>query len=292
MNETFKSVILAFRPKTLTAAVVPCIAGTALAAHLGFWHPQQLIWALLASLFIQIGTNLVNDAADFKKGADTKERLGPRRITQAGVLNYKQVMGLGTISFLLALLCGIPIVLQGGVAFVVLGLVSIALGYAYTTGPYPLAYKGLGDFFVILFFGIIAVMGMTYLHTLNWSTEALVLGLQIGLLSAVLIAINNLRDHEGDRKVGKRTMAVRLGVQGAKYEILFFIWMPFVLGFYWLSVGPQKVFLFPLICLPLAFKISKEVLNNEPSAFYNTLLAKSAGLHLLFGVLAAVGFIL
>jgi 1,4-dihydroxy-2-naphthoate octaprenyltransferase len=291
-DQKLKSLILAFRPKTLTAAVVPCLAGTALAADLQKANWIYLLWAVASAIFIQIGTNLVNDAIDFKKGADTDKRIGPQRITQSGVFSFKQVIFFATLSFLFALLCGIPLVLQGGVSILVIGLVSILLGYGYTAGPYPLAYKGLGDLFVILFFGVIAVMGMSYIHTMMWSLDALVLGLQIGMLAAVLIAINNLRDHEGDRLVGKKTMAVRLGVKWAKREILFLIWTPFILGFYWLFNSQMKVF---LIVIPLTFlagKLSVEIIKNAPSPYYNQLLAKSAGLHFLFGLLVSVGFIL
>lgn len=291
-DQKLKSLILAFRPKTLTAAVVPCLAGTALAADLQKANWIYLFWALVSAVFIQIGTNLVNDAIDFKKGADTEKRIGPQRITQSGVFSFKQVIFFATLSFLVAMLCGIPLVLQGGVTILVIGLVSILLGYGYTAGPYPLAYKGLGDLFVILFFGVIAVMGMSYIHTMMWSLDSFVLGLQIGMLAAVLIAINNLRDHEGDRLVAKKTMAVRLGVKWAKREILFLIWAPFILGFYWIFNSQMKVFLMVIPLSFLAGKLSVEIIKNAPSPYYNQLLAKSAALHFLFGLLVSVGFVL
>jgi 1,4-dihydroxy-2-naphthoate octaprenyltransferase len=195
-----RSLFLAFRPKTLTAAIIPCIAGSALAYHSErMFDSSILLWSILASILIQIGTNLVNDAIDFKKGADSDGRLGPTRITQAGVLSPTTVLILAGLCFALALGCGIPLVMRGGLPILAIGLLSVAFGYSYTAGPFPLAYLGLGDFFVILFFGLVAVNGMYYLQCLSWSLSGVVLGLQIGLHAAVLIAINNLRDIHGIR---------------------------------------------------------------------------------------------
>ena len=290
---TFHSVVLAFRPKTLTAALVPCLAGSALAyQQTNLFLLWVLMCALFASVFIQIGTNLVNDAVDFKKGADTETRLGPKRITQSGVLNYKTVMLLAGISFLISFLLGIPLAVHGGAAIVLIGIVSIFMGYAYTAGPFPLAYRGLGDLFVILFFGLIAVMGIYFLHANQWSTAAAVLGLQIGLLATVMIAVNNLRDIDGDRLVNKKTLAVRLGKTGARFEIIALCFLPYFIGGYWFIYGPEKAFLFPLLTIPLALKVANGVISNEPGPVYNQILAKGAALHLLFGLLMALGFIL
>lgn len=287
-----RSVVLAFRPKTLTAALVPCLAGSAL-AH--YESKSFVLWillsALFASVFIQIGTNLVNDAVDFKKGADTEKRLGPQRITQAGILNYKTVFSLGSASFLFALLLGVPLVVHGGLAIIAIGLISIAMGYAYTAGPYPLAYRGLGDLFVILFFGLVAVMGMNFLYSGHWTTPAFVAGLQIGLLATIMIAVNNLRDIDGDRAVNKKTLAVRLGKNGARAEILFLCFFPYFVGSYWFVNGPENVFLYPLLTIPLALKVSRLVLENEPGPIYNRILAQAAVLHLIFGLLMCAGFI-
>ncbi|MEN0058891.1 MAG: 1,4-dihydroxy-2-naphthoate octaprenyltransferase [Bdellovibrio sp.] len=287
----FKSVLLAFRPKTLTAALVPCLAGTALVKAIGLsWDGWVLFYALLASFLIQIGTNLVNDAVDFKKGADTEKRIGPQRITQAGILSSGQVMALGSLCFLLAVLCGVPLVLKGGTAIVLIGLFSVLMGYAYTAGPFPLAYLGLGDAFVILFFGLIAVMGMVFLNTGEWLQEAFVLGMQIGLHATVLIAINNLRDHTGDRLVNKKTLAVRFGVQFSRWEIAFLSFAPFALNLYWWLEGYKIPALLSLLALPLAVKLTRNVFATEPSPVYNKFLAQAAGLHLVFGVLLTIGF--
>lgn len=287
-----KSVVAAFRPKTLTAAVVPCFAATALAySKTNFVRWDLLLFALFSAVFIQIGTNLVNDAFDFKKGADTKERIGPQRLTQAGILSAKQVMALASLFFSLAVLLGIPLVIHGGWVLVLIGILSVMMGYAYTAGPYPLAYLGLGDLFVVLFFGLIAVGGMYFLQTLSWSPEALILGLQIGFHATVLIAINNMRDMDGDRKVGKRTMAVRFGLQFSRREIFVLIFFPFVLSFYWMYAGHWVAGLFPWFVWPIALSLFKKIRNTPPGPEYNQFLAQGAALHLLFGLSLAAGFL-
>jgi 1,4-dihydroxy-2-naphthoate octaprenyltransferase len=293
IKNKFQSVALAFRPKTLTASLVPCVAATALAATTTMRFQWWIFaYALIASFLIQIGTNLVNDAMDFKKGADTKDRIGPQRITQAGVLTSMQVLGLATLFFIGAILFGIPLVNEGGQPIVIIGILSVMMGYAYTAGPYPLAYRGLGDLFVILFFGLAAVMGLFYLHTKMWTMDSFLLGLQIGLHATVLIAINNLRDIDGDAKVNKRTLAVRLGIEGAKKEIYFMCLAPFALQIYWVMQGRWVAAILPFVALPLAIKIMRNVKKTAPSAQYNQFLGQSAGLHLVFGVLLSIGLIL
>ncbi|HWU43351.1 MAG TPA: 1,4-dihydroxy-2-naphthoate octaprenyltransferase [Bdellovibrio sp.] len=286
-----KSILLAFRPKTLTAALVPCLAGTALVKAIGLtWDGHILFYALAASFLIQIGTNLVNDAADFKKGADTEKRIGPQRITQAGILSSKQVMALASLCLLLAMLCGIPLVLKGGTTIVAIGIASVAMAYCYTAGPFPLAYLGVADLFVILFFGILAVMGVVFLNTGEWLTEALVLGLQIGFHATALLAVNNLRDREGDKLVNKKTLAVRFGVRFARWEIATMSFLPFVMNLYWWFEGYKIAAMISLFALPLAIKLTKNVFATEPSPAYNKFLGQAAGLHLVFGLLLTLGF--
>lgn len=291
MNSQLKSVFLAFRPKTLTAALVPCLAGTALVRAIGLsWDGWVLFYALMASFLIQIGTNLVNDAVDFKKGADTEKRIGPQRITQAGIMTANQVMVLGSLCFALAVLCGIPLVIKGGAVIVAIGIASVLMGYAYTAGPFPLAYLGLGDVFVILFFGLLAVMGIVYLNVGEWMSEAFVLGLQIGFHATVLIAINNLRDRAGDALVHKKTLAVRFGVRFSRWEIAALCFLPFVLNIYWWMEGYKIPAIVSLLALPLAIKVTKNVFTTEPSSAYNKFLGQAAGLHLVFGLLLTLGF--
>ncbi len=284
---------LAFRLKTLTAAVVPILIGTTLVSALGYPIQNWItLCCLFASLFIQIGTNLINDAMDFKKGADTEHRTGPLRITQSGKANFKSVLLGGLFCFLLALVFGIPLVLHGGLPILIIGLFSLLCGYAYTGGPFPLAYHGLGDLFVILFFGVIAVSGVTFLHTQEWHWESLVAGLQIGALATILIAINNARDITGDKLVNKKTLAVRFGLPFVRGEIAILIILSFLLNIYWWRQGYKLPVMLSFLCLPLGVVIVKNILSNDPSSLYNKFLGQSALLHLLFGSLLSLGFAL
>lgn len=280
------------RPKTLTAAIVPVLVATALVkSQGGEILPWVSVFALLSAVMIQIGTNFVNDAIDFEKGADTDTRLGPARATHQGWLTKKQVLILGFASFALAMALGIPLVLEGGWPIVVVGLVSLAMGYAYTGGPYPLAYLGLGDLFVVLFFGVVAVGGVFFLHTKMYPAPAMVAGLQIGLLATVLIAINNLRDLDQDRLVDKRTLAVRLGARLGRIEVLLLVVVAFGLNFYWWMHGETWAFGLPFLALPLALKVVWTLIRTEASREYNRLLAQASIVHMLFGVLLSIGFI-
>ncbi len=283
----------AIRPKTLTAAFVPVLVGTILI----YTSPFAVNWflttmALLAALFIQIGTNLVNDAYDFKKGADKEDRLGPTRVTQAGLLSYQQVLMMGLSCFALAVLFGVPLVIAGGWTIVVIGIVSLLCGYIYTAGPYPLAYVGLGDLFVVIFFGLVAVAGTYFLHSGEVPVPVYVSGLQIGFLSAVLIAINNLRDIEGDTRADKKTLPVRFGKKFARWEISLLLLLPFLLNVYWWQQNLVLPALLSFLTLPLAIKIMMGVWKTEPGRQYNGYLAQSAKLHLFFGLLFCLGILL
>ena len=286
-----KAWILAARPKTLSASLVPIIATVGLVKGTG--HSIEwwiVICALFSSFSIQIGTNLVNDAMDFKKGADTEKRLGPTRVTQQGLFSFKQVMTAASLFFLLAAAFGIPLVIQGGWPILLIGAVSILMGYAYTSGPMPLAYHGLGDLFVIIFFGLVSVGGLYFLLTGHYAWPAFVVGLQIGFLSTVLIAINNLRDMKTDVLANKKTLAVRLGLTGARLWIGFLIFAPFMSGYYWVSIQRYWVYMIPLLSFPLGMLIAKRVFRTEPSAEYNKFLAQSAAYSLIYSVLLAIGF--
>lgn len=287
-----KTWLLAFRPKTLTAAVVPIVAATSLA----FFQQIEIRWwvvllALLASLFIQIATNLINDAVDFRKGTDNKKRLGPMRVTQAGLLSEHQVLRAGFLFLTAAVAAGVPLIWIGGWPIVLIGLVSMISAYAYTAGPFPLAYRGLGDLFVILFFGVIAVSGLYYLLSGVWDFRAALLGLQVGLHCAVLISINNIRDMVGDRESGKRTIPVRFGLRVARVQTTLMLFLPFLLSLFWL--GPASwAALLGLVVLPLAVSICWKIFSWEPSAQYNSLLGQSAALHFGFGMMTSIGLVL
>lgn len=288
----FKSLVLAFRPKTLTAAVVPIFAASALSYRLD--HSVNfflMAMALFSSLCIQIATNLINDAKDFKKGADDHNRIGPTRVTQSGQMSYRQVMNFAYFFLILAGAFGLPLIYFGGKPILVIGLFSVFFAYSYTGGPYPLAYKGLGDLFVVLFFGLVAVGGAFFLNSGHYGFEAFWLGLQVGFLCAVLIAINNTRDLFLDQKVNKNTLAVRLGLKGARVEILLLLILPFLMNFYWIKYSILGTFL-PFLILPLAVKIIFLVYRTEPSPAYNKFLAMSAAVHLVFSVLYSLGILI
>jgi 1,4-dihydroxy-2-naphthoate octaprenyltransferase len=287
--------IAAARPKTLTAALVPVVVGSVLGAKLS--PSAEFAWfvsiaALISATAIQIGTNFFNDVIDFEKGADTAARIGPTRITQSGgaspALVYKAAIG----AFLIALLFGAYLVWHGGTPILLIGLLSLLFGYTYTGGPYPLAYRGLGDLFVLIFFGLVAVSGTVFLHTGTWSMSGLVAGWQIGSLAVVLIAINNLRDRETDSGVDKRTLAVVLGERGAKIEIAGLLVVPFLAGFYWVQTPWSWAAVLPLILFPHALRVAREIWSIRPSAELNRYLGRCAFIHLGFGLLLTLGFIL
>jgi 1,4-dihydroxy-2-naphthoate polyprenyltransferase len=284
--------ILAARPRTLGAAVIPVLAGTALAFAADAFDPFLTILILAAAILIQIATNYFNDAIDHDKGADTADRLGPTRATSSGLLSARAMMTGGIICLLVATVCAVPLVLRGGWPILALGILSLLLAYAYTGGPFPLAYLGLGDIFVVLFFGVFAVAGTYYLNALEVSSGALLAGLQIGLHSSVLLAVNNLRDLETDRAAHKRTLAARFGLAFARRETAALVMTPFALGIIWLPLGFFWAFLLPLITLPLAWWLARACLAAEPDRSVNQLLAQAAALHAAFGLLLALGFLL
>jgi 1,4-dihydroxy-2-naphthoate polyprenyltransferase len=277
--------IAAARPKTLSAAVVPVLMGTALAAH----EPPAITWAvffcaLLGAVLIQIATNLINDALDFKKGADTAERLGPVRVTAAGLIRPETVMTAAWVCLMGAALCGIPLLVRGGWPMLVIGLASIAAAYAYTGGPYPLAYRGLGEVFVVIFFGLVAVGGTFYAHSLQLTRGALLAGFAAGSLGTVLLVINNLRDVEGDRRSDKRTTVVRFGERFARAEIAFFALAPFVA----VALIGMRGLLVTLLALPLAVALLVRV-SRSRGAELNRCLAMAGGLQWAFGLLFVIG---
>lgn len=280
-----KSYLLATRPKTLPAAVVPVWVGCALAWHLSRSIDWGLAVATLASaLCIQVATNLFNDAVDAEKGADTEARLGPTRVTASGLLPRRAVIG-GALIFLgLACLIALPLIEARGWPIVAIGLPSLYLSYGYTGGPLPLAYRGLGEVFVVLFFGLVAVGGTFFVQTGSWSWETLVLGAQVGLLSAVLIAINNLRDVEEDRLSGKRTLVVRFGARWVWFMI-----RGMIMGALFLTIaghfyGVRWFFLISILWAALGLTILRELKKQPPGPAYNRFLAMAALQLILFAV--------
>ncbi len=215
--------LLAIRPKTLPAAAAPVLVGTALASFRGVDRPLAALAALVGALLIQIATNLANDYYDFLRGADTADRVGPTRVTQAGILAPHTVRNAMVLTLAAALAVGAYLVSLGGWPIVIIGLSALACAVLYTGGPFPLAYHGLGDVFVFVYFGLIAVAGTYYVQALAWPAEAWWAGVGAGALSTALLVVNNLRDRETDARAGKHTLAVLLGATGARLEYAFLL---------------------------------------------------------------------
>lgn len=211
---------LAIRPATLSAGAAPVLVGSAMAAARGGFHVLVGAAALLGALLIQIGTNLANDYFDFRKGGDTADRLGPTRVTQAGLLPPGDVLRGAFLALGAATLIGTYLVYIGGTPILLIGLLSLICAIGYTGGPFPIAYNGLGEIFTLLFFGFVAVAGTYWVHTHTFSWDLLLAGGGVGLVITAILVVNNLRDIETDARAGKRTLAVRLGRRGSQIEYL------------------------------------------------------------------------
>ncbi|MDG2122605.1 MAG: 1,4-dihydroxy-2-naphthoate octaprenyltransferase [Verrucomicrobiales bacterium] len=284
--------VLAARPKTLPAAVVPVWVGCVLAyAGAGVFDAALAICTVASAMAIQVATNFFNDALDFQKGADTAARVGPRRITAGGGASARGVLWAGVVVLVIAVALSVPMGLARGWVVVAIGVPSLYFSYGYTGGPVPLAYRGLGELFVVLFFGLIAVTGTVFIQTGEWMIEAVVLGGQVGALSTVLIAVNNLRDVEEDCGSGKRTLAVRFGVGFGRAEIVVLCLVPHLLGVFWLVGGDGGAFWWPLGTVLLGGVISLGVVRNPPGAVYNRYLALGGGQMVLFAILYTVGLL-
>lgn len=283
--------LLASRPATLPAAITPVLVGTTVGLSEAGFRPTPFLAALLAAILIQIGTNLANDYFDFHKGADTAERLGPVRVTQSGLIAPERVRAATILTFGLAALAGLYLVLLGGWPILLIGLFSIASGVLYTGGPWPLGYHGLGELFVFVFFGLVAVVGSAYLQSDAWSVAALVAALPIGCIVTAIIVVNNLRDLETDRHAGKRTLAVRLGARATRLEYLALLGLAFVIPLLQALLGQPVWRLLPLLTLPLALRLARFVWR-ESGRPLNAALKGTGQLHLLFGLLYAASYLL
>ena len=287
-----KALISGARPKTLAAGVVPVWVGGVLAWKLsGVFDAWLWVCTLLGALCIQIATNFYNDAVDGKNGADGEGRTGPRRLTGTGEMSFAQVMGMGTVFLVGAVFFGSFLVMERGWLMLAIGLPSLFFAYGYTGGPFPLAYRGLGEVFVILFFGFVAVMGTVFIQTGSWPREAVLLGGQIGLLSAVLISVNNFRDREGDALVGKRTLAVRFGGKVAAGVIWLEIKGAAFLGIVWLAWDLPMFLIASVPVFAIGMRIIWGILTLPSDARMNRLLAMGALELVLFaGVFHAVAW--
>lgn len=284
--------ILAARPKTLWAATAPVIMGTAMAfgGGRGAWLPAMM--ALLGALAIQVGTNLANDYYDWKKGADGEERLGPTRMTQAGLISPSAMRWGIAVAFLLASVAGLYLVYRGGWVIALIGVLSILSGIFYTAGPYPLGYIGLADLFVLIFFGPVAVGGTYYVQALSIEPAVVAAGLAPGLFSVAILAVNNLRDVETDARSGKKTLAVRFGKRFARMEyvvsILLACFIPVAL---FLHDGNHPWSLMVLIVPVVGMTSLKTVWTCPGGAVLNEVLAATGRLLLVFSVLFSIGWV-
>ena len=287
-----KAWLLAARVPTLAAAVVPVLVGTAAAAGIGRFDPLPFIAALVGSVCIQIGTNYANDAADFLRGADTPQRKGPTRATLSGLLSPRQVMTGAFVCFGIAALVGVYLVTLRGWPLLVAGVLSIASGLAYTGGPWPLGYHGLGEVFVFVFFGVVAVTGSAYVQLGEISTLALAASVPVGLLCTAILVLNNLRDIETDRAAGKRTLAVRMGAPATRALYLVClvggVAAPAVIRAAGL-VGAW--FWLPWLALPLMASLGRLAVGHSDAPALNRGLKRTAQMHLLYGALFAASLL-
>jgi 1,4-dihydroxy-2-naphthoate polyprenyltransferase len=285
---------MAARPRTLPAAIAPVLVGTALAATEGTFRALTFVAAMIGAVFIQIGTNLSNDYSDARRGADTEDRLGPVRVTAGGLVPPRQVLLATYLAFGVAVLAGAYLIATAGWELLLVGAASILAGVLYTGGPRPYGYEGLGEVFVFLFFGLVAVTGSYFAQLEEVSWEAFVLAVPVGLLAAAILVVNNVRDLETDRRAGKRTLAVRLGRPRARGVYAGMVYVAFVCApLPWL-LGSDELsawLLLPLLALPLAVPIVRTVRNRTDGPSLNGALARTGLLQLVFCALLSAGIL-
>jgi 1,4-dihydroxy-2-naphthoate polyprenyltransferase len=282
--------LAALRPQTLPAAIVPVIVGSALAWRAGHFEPVVAMATLAAATLIQIGTNLANDYYDFVSGADTGERLGPTRVSQAGLAEPRTVRNAAFGALGIAGVIGLYLVAIGGVPILIVGIVSIAAAIGYSAGPYPLAYHGLGDLFVFVFFGLVAVNGTMFLQTGNVTPLSIAASVPIGCIVTAILVVNNLRDIATDARANKHTLAVMMGAKftRAEYATLIVVAIASVPMLAWL--GGRAMWI-PFVAAPIAY-YEVLALYRRSGAELNASLAATARLHLVYGLLLAAAIVL
>jgi 1,4-dihydroxy-2-naphthoate octaprenyltransferase len=292
-SHPFDAWLLAARPKTLVASIMPVALGAAYAyATRGSMAWNLLFYVFASALCIQIGTNFANDYSDFKKGADAGKRLGPTRVTQAGLLSPEQVLRGTWTMFVLAVMFAMPLMMKGGWPIVIIGALSILFGWMYTGGPYPLGYHGLGEVFVFLFFGLAAVMGTSYLLVGWWTWQSAVLAVCPGLFATAILTINNVRDIESDRKAGKHTLPAIFDRSFGRAEYICCIIGAMLIPVVLFMLNGKPYVLFPLLMIPVSFKPIKLMLTKTDGPSLNKALAETAKLQLIFGAFFIVGLLI
>lgn len=287
----FQSWILASRPRTLPAALVPVMVGSALAVHDEKFNLAYSIVALLCSILIQVGTNFTNDLYDYLKGADNENRKGPLRVLVSGLISKREMIIGIILVFGAAFLFGLYLVYSTSWVILVVGIVSILAGLAYTAGPFPLAYNGLGDVFVFIFFGLVGTCGTYFLHHQNITVESIIASIPVGALITNILVVNNYRDIKEDKEAGKNTLAVKLGKEFSFYQYLILSLFAFLVPLIFFVLFDYHFFiLLPLISLPIIFKLTK-MLNSKNTDELNKALELTAKESALFGLLFSVGLI-
>jgi 1,4-dihydroxy-2-naphthoate octaprenyltransferase len=284
--------VMAARLRTLPASVAPVLVGTSLALGAGHFHPLAFLAALLGAVFIQVGTNLSNDYSDARRGADTEERLGPVRVTAGGLVPPSQVLLATYLTFGAAVLCGVYLVYVAGPELIAVGAASILAGVLYTGGPRPYGYEGLGEVFVFLFFGIVAVAGSYFVQVQQLPWQAFACAVPVGLIASAILVVNNVRDMETDRRAGKRTLAVRLGRERTRTLYAAMLGLAFLSPpLLWIAGGMTPWLLLSLACLPLAAQLVKVVRTRADGPALNAALAKTGMLQLAFCLLFSAGLL-
>jgi 1,4-dihydroxy-2-naphthoate octaprenyltransferase len=285
--------LMAARIRTLPAAIAPVLVGTALAGWQHIFHPLRFVAALIGAIFIQVGTNLSNDYSDARRGADAEDRLGPVRVTAGGLVPPRQVLIATYVSFGVAVLAGVYLVVVAGWQLLLVGAASILAGVLYTGGPKPYGYEGLGELFVFLFFGIVAVAGSYFVQVKHLDWKAFALAVPVGLLASAILVVNNFRDIDSDRRAGKRTLAVRMGRDKTRAMFAVIVYLAFLLAPVTWVFGPMKPWvLLPWLTLPLAAQIVREVRNRTDGPSLNQALAHTGMLQLAFCTLLSAGLLL
>jgi 1,4-dihydroxy-2-naphthoate octaprenyltransferase len=294
MNEKNKlnSWILASRPKTLPAAVVPVLVGSALAVSVDKFYLPYSIVALLCALLIQIGTNFTNDLYDYLKGADSKQRKGPVRVLASGLISVREMKVGSVLVFGLSFILGLYLVCSCGMLVLWIGIISIFAGIVYTAGPFPLAYNGLGDLFVFAFFGVVGTMGTFYLHTQEFSILSFLVSLPVGALTTNILIVNNFRDIEEDKAAGKNTLAVYLGKEFTRWEFIILLLLSYAVSLIlFLNFEYTHWIFLPYITIPFTFLLIRMLFKLKGESLNKTLelTAKFAG---IYGLLLSAGLIL
>lgn len=283
--------LLAIRPKTLPAGAVPVVLASALAAADGRFRPVPAFVALVCALGIQVATNFINEIYDFRKGADTSERLGPTRTVAAGIITERTMIRVSAILMISVFVLGLYLVFIGGWPILLIGVLSLLFAWAYTGGPFPIAYSGLGDIFVFIFFGLVAVGGAYYVQALALPPSVLVAAAAPGAFSVNILLVNNIRDIDTDRKVGKMTLPARIGAPAARLLYVCLTVLAYGVPFVMVSSGYSPWCLLSLLSLPIAIGMVRKLYGSEGREL-NLVLAGTGKVLTVHGILFSAGLII